>query len=223
MAKNFTEIELKLARDKIYELADCGRLHGATALSDSEIGKIAGALNKAMDHRLAANQPLLSRRATEILLAAVAENKPLEIISKNALHLDSDLQSPYTLVRCGLQEFLFWDVVHPRIPHEVEELLRAELLTDERGSLVPSEKAFRMLQLAGTRNDSPSYFVKKIKCLECDPHFTVYTFYPDRHGLESLHCPECGQNSGHFMIWWQKEPGFIFQTVPGSATFYAYG
>jgi hypothetical protein len=221
MAKNFSELELKLARNEIYELAKSGRLHGAMALSDSELGKIADAINKELSSGATTKQSPLSRRATEILLASVAENMPVEALVETASFGDAGAQSTSTVVRCGLQEFSISDGASPNPQHEIQELLRAELIASEGEALLPTAKAFKMLQVVRVDNDVPSYFVKKFQRRECDLHFALYTQHPDQHQLSNLHCPECGQNSGRFYIWWQKLPGFIFQTVPGHATFYA--
>jgi hypothetical protein len=57
----------------------------------------------------------------------------------------------------------------------------------------------------------------KAKCLECCLHFVVCTLHPDRHSAASLHCPECGQHRGGFLVWSEAADGFICQEVPGAA------
>ncbi|MFZ5952865.1 MAG: hypothetical protein ACOYXC_19330 [Candidatus Rifleibacteriota bacterium] len=55
----------------------------------------------------------------------------------------------------------------------------------------------------------------KAKCLACDLHFIVCTWYPEKHTRQSLFCPQCGQHEGAFELWKQRVEGFIFQEVPG--------
>lgn len=57
----------------------------------------------------------------------------------------------------------------------------------------------------------------KVKCMECSLHFTVFTWTPKNHNCRTLHCPECGQHNGHFIIWHEPGRGFICQNVPGKA------
>ena len=55
----------------------------------------------------------------------------------------------------------------------------------------------------------------KIKCFRCGLHFIVCTEDPGRHSAATIHCPECGQAEGEFVLWRENVPGFIFEAVPG--------
>ena len=55
----------------------------------------------------------------------------------------------------------------------------------------------------------------RVKCMECNLHFTVHTWYPERHTGTTLYCPECGQHEQHFITWLAEVEGYIFQYVPG--------
>ena len=57
----------------------------------------------------------------------------------------------------------------------------------------------------------------RAKCMECGLHFTVHTWYPERHVGTTLYCPECGQHEQRFMTWVAEVEGEIFQHVPGDA------
>jgi hypothetical protein len=57
----------------------------------------------------------------------------------------------------------------------------------------------------------------KAKCLDCTLHFTLCTWFPQRHHAGSLHCPECGQRRGHFLVWSEQVAGQIYEEVPGAA------
>ena len=64
----------------------------------------------------------------------------------------------------------------------------------------------------------------KAKCLSCSLHFIVCTEDPKRHSAQTLHCPECGQHEGNFVVWQEPSYQFIFQVVPGaSASLVAIG
>ena len=57
----------------------------------------------------------------------------------------------------------------------------------------------------------------KFKCMECGLHFIVCTWYPERHGVMTEYCPECGQDEGRFMMWSEPSELPIFAVVPGNA------
>jgi hypothetical protein len=65
-------------------------------------------------------------------------------------------------------------------------------------------------------NDA-TYTKIKAKCLNCSLHFVLCTWYPERHSAASLHCPECGQHSGEFLVWSERVFGNVVQEVPGDA------
>jgi hypothetical protein len=115
------------------------------------------------------------------------------------------------------------------LPERLEELERAcnrleirrqeyEKLNVELRSRVDqlTEKLTRSgsLHLA----DESFFTLVKVKCLECQLHFTLCTWEPDRHTARTIHCPECGQHRGHYMVWRESGLGFIFQHVPGRAS-----
>jgi hypothetical protein len=74
---------------------------------------------------------------------------------------------------------------------------------------------------AATVTGASTFTLVKVKCLACGLHFSLCTWAPERHDLDSLHCPECGQHGGRFVIWAEPGPGFIWQHVPGKAPFVA--
>lgn len=53
--------------------------------------------------------------------------------------------------------------------------------------------------------------VIKCKCLNCDLHFTGYSF---RASWRPRHCPECGK-LGPYVIWTGDSNRFIYELVPG--------
>ena len=68
---------------------------------------------------------------------------------------------------------------------------------------------------------TPNHTQLKFKCLQCSLHFVVCTWYPERHGVMAVYCPECGQHEGAFIMWAEPSQDFIFQVVPGNAQFAA--
>lgn len=65
-------------------------------------------------------------------------------------------------------------------------------------------------------DESSSFINVKVKCLRCGLHFILCTWEPERHRAATIHCPECGQHHGHFMVWQAvPEEELIFQLVPG--------
>ncbi len=221
MTKNFTETEIRMARDKIYDLAESGRLHGAATLSDTEIGSLATALNKAMNREPLTQQHPLSLRAIKILLATISEGSGARIMPLPIRdHGETDPNSISIVVKCGLQEFFYSELPFPGVPLEITDLVKSELLENIGGLFSPTPKAFELLNLVRVNGDSPYYFAKKVQCDDCFLHFTIFTWHQNRHHSNNLYCPECGQNSGRFSIWWQREPGFIYEAVPGTASPY---
>ena len=69
-----------------------------------------------------------------------------------------------------------------------------------------------------TAQTTATYTQFRIKCMSCGLHFIICTDYPERHGMETVYCPECGQHGGGYLIYEAKVPGFIFEAVPGDIT-----
>jgi hypothetical protein len=76
---------------------------------------------------------------------------------------------------------------------------------------------------AATVTRESTFTLVKAKCLACGLHFSLCTWAPQRHGRASLHCPECGQHAGRFLVWAEPGRGLIFQHVPGKAPLVAVG
>ncbi len=82
------------------------------------------------------------------------------------------------------------------------------------------ERRCSELQAEIDRNTLPDlgdFTMVKAKCLACGLHFMLCTDTPHQHTLDTLHCPECGQHDGHYLVWHEPGRGFIFQNVPGKA------
>lgn len=70
-----------------------------------------------------------------------------------------------------------------------------------------------------TNTDKAIYTQFRIKCMECGLHFVVCSWFPERHAMTTLYCPECGQHNAHFYLYRFAVEGYIFQLVPGEASF----
>jgi hypothetical protein len=70
----------------------------------------------------------------------------------------------------------------------------------------------------GGMDSTPTYTRVKAKCLDCTLHFVLCTWHPERHSPLSLHCPECGQHRGRFLVWREPAVGSICAEVPGRYT-----
>lgn len=44
-------------------------------------------------------------------------------------------------------------------------------------------------------------FVHSFICNDCNLHFNVYSWKPNRHRADNVSCPECGQREGRFLHW----------------------
>ena len=65
--------------------------------------------------------------------------------------------------------------------------------------------------------EKATYSQLRCKCMACGLHFTVHTWYPERHAVTTLYCPECGQHEARFIVYRATVEGYIFNAVPGAA------
>jgi predicted nuclease with TOPRIM domain len=73
------------------------------------------------------------------------------------------------------------------------------------------------INLPSAKDTDAAFVVVKAKCLACSLHFLVASWEPDKHDGSTLHCPECGQNGGAFLVWKDTVRGFIFELIGGSS------
>jgi DNA-directed RNA polymerase subunit RPC12/RpoP len=55
----------------------------------------------------------------------------------------------------------------------------------------------------------------KTKCLDCGLHFIICTWHSEKHNQDTIHCPECGQHDGNYLVWSEEAEGMISDDVPG--------
>ena len=210
MTRKFTSRELRACRDGVYELVKTGKLPAKIPLTSGELQSISSSLADQI-RRDNVKYSALPPEAIELLVAAISEDAPIEIVrsgKSERLVVGNQNFFPYPLG--GSSQY----------PPEVIALIEAGLVTShgDRLSVTESGRA-RVIEIAKT---TANFTIKKIKCLQCQLHFMICTWEGDRHNASNIFCPECGQHQGHFIIWVQKQLGFIFQQVPGRAAVYDF-
>ncbi|MCJ8172540.1 HNH endonuclease [Clostridium botulinum] len=209
MTRNFSPKELKKSRDSVYEMVSSGKLPATKPLTRNEIETISSTLAESLREK--DSEQSLSNEAMEILTMAICEQS---LIIINTIP-NSDQQ----IIIIGDQYILLREKPEIQYPKPIIELLSNGYIETNGNEANVSAKGLRLVEkIVGT---TETFTQKKVKCLDCGVHFIVCSWYRDKHDRLSLHCPECGQNHGNFLVWTQQKFGFIFQDVPGKANLYA--
>lgn len=206
LTRRFTVRELKLHRDAVYALVREGKLPGPESTLDAaEVisAAIIAQLRTAVPAKLGNEElPVL---ALEILITAANERQKI------------DLSRSHAAISIIVGEHAWHRVYKTPVhyPDEIIKLLSAGLVDGGDDSLYVTPKGSQFVD--DMVSSMPLFTLKKAKCMRCSLHFMLCTWEPSRHSAATLHCPECGQHQGGFLVWEQLERGFIFQFVPGSA------
>ena len=67
------------------------------------------------------------------------------------------------------------------------------------------------------------YMRIKLECHRCGLHLAIYTWYPDRHSVKTIACPECGCKHGGFALYMESNKGEIFEEILGASPLWEYG
>ncbi|WP_254664155.1 hypothetical protein [Pseudomonas mosselii] len=209
MTKNFSSAELKGHRDQVYDMVAKGKLPVQPQITGSEIHEISAAIIKTLNND--GNAKKLSDQAIEILLASACEQSEIKILRS---------EHAFT-IKTGLQEFHLRTSDSKQYPEEILELAQKGYinLNEDAATLTESGIAHTQELVKVTAR----FIEKKIKCLKCNIHFIICSWLAENHRANKLHCPECGQSEGAFLVWAQYKFGHIFQAVPGNATLWDYG
>lgn len=209
MTKGFSQIELKGHREAVYDMVEKGKLPLQAQITGGEIQALSTIIIDTL--KAEGKSKDLSERATEILLAVACEESPATInIIDNGFH-----------VKAGGQSFFFNSKEGKQYPDELFELAHAGYISlDGETSSITDAGLSHVQKLVNT---TAKYIEKKVKCMKCSLHFTILSWDPAGHRAGTLHCPECGQSDGLFMVWAQQKFGFIFQEVPGNASLWDIG
>ncbi len=214
LTRRFTVQELKLHRDKVYDLVESGHLP-AGELGAETVETIAAAIIdrlRASDAVRFSSSTSLPSAALELLVAAVCEDAPIQVRRHEAGAVE---------FATGKQSFYLFPTEASARPPEPEERLgplQDARLIRRAGELFYVTPAGATLVDEVVSVASQSRFtMTKVKCLKCRLHFILCTWHSDRHNANNIYCPECGQCQGRFAIWQQRQFGHIFQHVPGHA------
>ena len=203
MTKGFSQIELKGHRETVYDMVAKGKLPLQAQITGGEMQALSAVILETL--KAENKNKDLSDRATEILLAVACEESPATInIINSGFH-----------VEVGGQHFFFDSDKGKQYPDELFELAHKGYMSlDGKTSSIAEAGLSYVHELVKT---TAKYIEKKVKCIKCGLHFTIFSWNPDGHRADKLHCPECGQSDGMFVVWAQQKFGFIFQQVPGNA------
>lgn len=209
LTRRFTPAELRAHRDTVYDLVAKGLLPSREAIAGDAIQHVSDAIV----HRLQelgvvsdGRSSGLSPESTSILLAALCEESPIQVAAApDGFSLET-----------GQQRFYFRRLDGEPLPAPLQELV-------SKGAIHRTETDFAVTQrgidLGSELVTTAAKFTEvKVKCMSCSLHFIILTWYPERHSVQTVICPECGQRNGGFIIWRQRAFGFIFQHVPGNAS-----
>lgn len=206
MTRAFSEMELKISRDSVYQMVEEGKLTANDKLNMNNIEHMLLIFNDQLIAK--GDNDKLSEKATELLVKTYYHNSNVQV----------QVNIELCYVKIGT-EMLFFNVEkYQKYPKEIIELLEKRLLVEENDTMRISESGEILIQ--GLIGEIPTYTQVKVKCLNCGLHFIVCTEYKDRRLEEDIYCPECGVHGGPNIIWVQEKPGFIFEDVPGSAMTY---
>ncbi len=209
MTRRFTSLELKKSRDTVYDMVINGKLPAFKPLTRNEIETISSALAESLKEKNL--EKSLSNEAMEILTISMSEQSPIFI--KN--FPDDSLQ----VMVIGTQYIVSGEKSEGQYPVSIIELLSKGYVEVNGEQINISDKGLRLLE--NIIHTTATFTQKKAKCLACGLHFIVCSWHKDKHDSSSLHCPECGQSSGNFLVWSQQKFGFIFEDVPGKANIYS--
>lgn len=207
ITRRFTFNELKLHRDNVYRLVEQGKLPANLGGTDDLIALSAAVIEMLKSKTEGHNDsgPQLLIESLDILLTAVAQQSRVNINrSEHGVYVQ--VGNNYWVQHKDLPSSALY-------PDSIIKLVSANLLEGNSDELYVTQSGYAFSDdLIST---SPHYTMVKAQCFSCHLHFVVCTWYPERHARETLHCPECGQHDGNFIMWYQRMFGFIFETVPG--------
>lgn len=67
-----------------------------------------------------------------------------------------------------------------------------------------------------------AYFRIKHQCLNCDSSYIICTQYPEKVKIDTVYCPECG-NNGTSIAYAEIAEGDVEDEIPGETPESAYG
>ncbi|HAT7728841.1 TPA: HNH endonuclease [Enterobacter cloacae] len=209
MTKGFSREELKGHRDAVYDMVEKGKLPLQPQMTGEEMHALSAVVIETL--KAEGKSKDLSDRATEILLAVACEESPALI----------ERTGGGFFITINRQNFFFNSKNAKQYPEELFELAHAGFMSLDGGQSNITDAGLAHVQkLVKT---TAKYVEKKVKCMKCSLHFTIFSWFPAEHRADTLHCPECGQSEGLFLVWAQQKFGFIFDQVPGNSSLWDMG
>ncbi|MDE9557097.1 HNH endonuclease [Xenorhabdus bovienii] len=210
MTKNFSERELKGHRDRVYEMVEKGQLPIKNQVTTGELQSISEAIVEALKYQK--QEVKLSNIAIKLLLSAVSNSSIINIdrVGNHFYLATDDIILSSQVTKENMQ-----------YPDVILELIEKEYIALTGNTAEITIHGITYIQ--SIIETTSKYIEKKIKCLKCGLHFSIYSWHDELHKAETLHCPECGQSDNAFIIWAQRKYGFISQKVPGNATIWDSG
>ena len=213
LTRRFTIEELKKHRDSVYDLVAKGRLPSADNLiSDQDIDYIVDQIASKINDR--GHKKYQKKSLMVLYAAAVEEEKNFNYEYIQSIDVETT-QLKSVSIEIGSHQFIS-ELNENNDPAILSELLQDKLV--EKTAESKYKVTLKGITLVEEEFETyDRYTLIKVKCLSCSLHFTLHTWYPEKHGRDSVSCPECKNDQGSFLVWKQKKFGFIFQDVPGNA------
>jgi hypothetical protein len=218
LTRRFTVRELRQHRANVEELVSAGRLPGGEPTSPTRFEQLAERFSSFLDQEAEqgpGESPALANGtslAAKVLIGAVCEESAIKVH-----RLDGVCR-----VEVGERSYTFVEPDEPRgLPEPLLPLVAEHLITFTGIEFTVTDVGRAVVdQLVST---GARYTELKVKCLLCALHFTIATWYPENHDVSTLTCPECAQSDDAFVLWRQREFGYIFERVPGESALVQIG
>jgi hypothetical protein len=203
LTQRFSITELKLHRDAVYKLVAEGRLPPGDFSIECTENLVSAIVSRLRESDLvnspAANHPIPAE-SLALLIAAACEERAILERCRGPDGFEYDI---------GKQSFLARE-------DQLAALLDARLIVKKGDAFYPTNEGLVLVDEIVSSVGRCT--LTKAKCLACNMHFILCTFYPDRHKPSNIWCPECGQRTGQFIMWQQQTFGTIYEHVPGHST-----
>lgn len=212
LTRRFTQDELRMHRNSVFDLVSKGRLPSSDSIvTSNELDYIVEELTAKLNSKQTTK---FDNESIKILYASLVEES--EIVIDNVLSHENNSQIANKVVLDIGNQHFFSDVDQAGVPKSLQLLLSERLI--EKSNSGTYKITFKGIRFCEEEfNTYGSYSLIKCKCLNCSLHFVLCTWQPELHSRDSITCPECGEKNGNLIVWKQNTFGFIFELVPGNS------
>lgn len=212
MTRRFTQEELKIHRNNVFELVNKGKLpSNDTLISNNDLDYI---INEILEKVNLNKEIKFDSKSLKVLYALLVEEKEL-FVQPILSHEEKVPVLDNALLIVGNQQFIS-EIDANGLPIALQLLLKEKLI--EKTGLNQYKITYKGVTFCEEKFDTyGKYTLIKCKCLNCDLHFIICTWYPEKHNINAITCPECGKKNGKFLKWRENSFGFIFELVPGNS------